>query len=69
MDAENGAVTIGWKAPTCTGGKKLTGFTIYVRAGPPETSEYVKFSTVDAAGWGCWGMVRYVPHHVLPCLE
>ena len=50
MDAENGAVTIGWKAPTCTGGKKLTGFTIYVRAGPPETSEYVKFSTVDAAG-------------------
>ena len=50
MDADNGAVTIGWKAPTCTGGKTLTGFTIYVRSGPPETAQYAKFSTVDATG-------------------
>ena len=50
MDAENGAITIGWKAPTCTGGHELTGFKILVRAGPAGEAEYAEKTVVDAKG-------------------
>ena len=33
IDAEGGAITIGWKCPTSTGGFELTGFEVHVREG------------------------------------
>ena len=54
MDAANGCVTIGWKIPTCTGGKTLTGFAVLVRAGGAN-GEWVEKSTLsvgDAAADG-----------------
>ena len=49
MDAEASTITIGWKAPTCTGGKTLTGFKVLVRAGPEETGTYAEHSAVRPA--------------------
>ena len=50
MDAEGGAITIGWKAPTSTGGHTLTGFQILMRAGAADDAEYAEKKTVDAKG-------------------
>ena len=47
-DPDNSAITIGWKAPTSTGGKPLTGFAILVREGV--SGEYVEKAKVDATG-------------------
>ena len=50
-DAAAGAITIGWKAPTSTGGHALTGFKILVRAGAPDTgAAYAERTTVGAEG-------------------
>ena len=47
MDAAAGAVIIGWKAPTSTGGCALKSFQILVRAGAD--GAYAVSATIDAA--------------------
>eukprot|EP00325_Prymnesiales_sp_UTEX-LB-985_P010652 CAMPEP_0174761884 /NCGR_PEP_ID=MMETSP1094-20130205/109498_1 /TAXON_ID=156173 /ORGANISM="Chrysochromulina brevifilum, Strain UTEX LB 985" /LENGTH=1269 /DNA_ID=CAMNT_0015967831 /DNA_START=53 /DNA_END=3862 /DNA_ORIENTATION=+ len=48
LSAEAGSITIGWKAPTSTGGHRLTGFKVMLRSGAE--GEYKEFAAVDAAG-------------------
>eukprot|EP00316_Scyphosphaera_apsteinii_P022855 CAMPEP_0119322566 /NCGR_PEP_ID=MMETSP1333-20130426/58600_1 /TAXON_ID=418940 /ORGANISM="Scyphosphaera apsteinii, Strain RCC1455" /LENGTH=1184 /DNA_ID=CAMNT_0007329827 /DNA_START=45 /DNA_END=3599 /DNA_ORIENTATION=- len=54
LDPDGGAITIGWRAPTSTGGLALKGFQVYFRAGGAE-SEWTKSSDVDAVD----GEVQY----------
>ena len=46
-DAEAGSITIGWRAPTSTGGGKLTAFVVLVREGAE--GEFKERTTLDAS--------------------
>ena len=50
-DAASGTITIGWRAPTSTGGHALAAFRILVREGSPDRgAAYAERSTIEAAG-------------------